>query len=39
MKNIPDTTQTMFGEKRYKDYTKKELAELSKENKNGAQKF
>ena len=33
MKNIPDTTQTMFGKKRYKDYTKKELAELSKEKK------
>ena len=30
MKNIPDTTSTMFDGNRYKEYTKEELAELSK---------
>lgn len=31
MKNIPDTTDTMFAENRYRDYAKDELIELSKE--------
>jgi hypothetical protein len=30
MKNIPDTTATMFVENRYKEFTKEELVELSK---------
>lgn len=30
MRNIPDTTSTMYQEGRYRDYTKEELAELSK---------
>ena len=29
MKNIPDTTATMFVENRYKEFTKEELVELS----------
>lgn len=30
MANIPDTTNTIFYEDRYKDYTKEELIEISK---------
>ena len=30
LKNLPDTTNTMFGEGRYKEYSKEELIELSK---------
>ena len=30
MKNMPDTTATMFVENRYKEFTKEELVELSK---------
>lgn len=30
MKNIPDTTSTMFADNRYREYTKEELIELSK---------
>lgn len=30
MKNIPDTTATMFADSRYKEFTKDELVELSK---------
>ncbi len=30
MKNIPDTTTTMFADNRYKEFTKEELIELSK---------
>lgn len=30
MRNIPDTTKSIFSEKRYCEYTKKELEELSK---------
>ena len=30
MKNMPDTTTTMFADDRYKVYTKKELIEMSK---------
>lgn len=30
MKNIADTTSTMFADNRYKDFTKEELVELSK---------
>ncbi len=30
MKNIPDTTATMFAKNRYKEFTKEELVELSK---------
>ena len=30
MKNIPDTTSTMFADGRYKEFTKDELIELSK---------
>ena len=30
MKNIPDTTATMYGSDRYKEYTKDELIALSK---------
>ena len=30
MNNIPDTTDSMFSPKRYKEYTKEELTELSK---------
>lgn len=31
MKRIPDTTTTMYAERRYKEFTKEELIELSKE--------
>lgn len=30
MRNIPDTTSTMYADGRYKEYTKEELIELSK---------
>ena len=30
LKNLPDTTNTMFGDGRYKEYSKEELIELSK---------
>ena len=30
LKKLPDTTNTMFGEGRYKEYSKEELIELSK---------
>ncbi len=30
MKNIPDTTATMFADNRYKEFTKEELVALSK---------
>ncbi len=32
MRNIPNTTDTMFQDNRYREYTKDELIELSKEN-------
>ena len=32
MKSMPDTTATMFQQDRYKEFTKEELVELSKEN-------
>lgn len=31
LRRLPDTTSTMFEENRYREYTKEELAELSKE--------
>ena len=30
LKDLPDTTNTMFGDGRYKEYSKEELIELSK---------
>lgn len=35
MKRIPDTTTTMYAERRYKEFTKEELIELSKEGEQG----
>lgn len=36
MENIPDTTSTMFQSNRYKEYTKEEMIELSKEKTNSS---
>lgn len=35
MKKIPDTTDTLYGGKRYREFTKDELIELSKEDTKG----